>query len=332
MLYIETDSIDAAFHFSLEEYIIMQYPWGEPVMMIWQADKCAMVGSNQIAEAEVNLSRAELEGVKIVRRSSGGGTIYTDLGTLLFTVIQPKPAESDSFEVAKKTVTEPIIDVLNKLGVPAMLKGRNDIVVDGKKISGLAQYVRCGRMCTHGSLLFDTDLEMLAQIISPDDEKIRSKALRSVRSRVTNIKESLNYRYSTQEFWNTLKRELFLRQSICEQTLSADDYAQTEQIYQKKYCNDLWTYGQSPKFSFHNNKRFSGGNIEVFLNVENGMVSSCAIRGDFLGVVPIQGLESLLEGKLFSRQVFAEAISEISLQKYLGNVTGSELLSCFFDH
>jgi len=331
MIYIETQSLDAAFHFSLEEYIVRHYPWDEKVFMIWQTNKCAMLGSYQIAETEIDLKYAKSEGIAIVRRSSGGGTIYTDPGAFLFTVIQPKSDESYPLDIAKSEVAAPVVDALRNMGIPAKLEGRNDILVDGKKVSGLAQYTRHGRICTHGSLLYETDLETLVRVLRVDDDKIRSKALRSIRSRVTNIKEHMDRDCSRGQFREQLKRNLFSGQKVRELTLTEFDLTQIDSIYREKYGDPSWTFTQSPKFSFHNSKRFAGGKVEVYLDVEKGLVSSCSIRGDFLGVAPISALEDGLEGIMFQRKDFTEALEDISLQQYLGNITIDELLSCFFE-
>jgi len=330
MLFIETESSDAAFHFSVEEYIVRDYPWDEPVLMIWQADRCAMLGCNQIAEAEIDTNYAKREGIQIVRRSSGGGTIYTDMGSFLFTVIQPYMEEQYSLDIVRENVARSVINALNMMGVAAELIGRNDILVDGEKVSGLAQYVRHGRICTHGSLLYDTDLETLVRVLIADDDKIRSKALRSIRSRVANIRDYMPQLCCVQEFREILKNYLFVGLDIREQKLSEYDMSQIDRIFQDYYGNSLWTFTQSPKFTFHNSKRFPGGKVEVFFDVAQGAVVSCSIRGDFLGTIPVRGLEQVFEALPFQYQTFAGALDGVSLQPYLGNITIGELLSCMF--
>ena len=330
MLYVESESSDAAFHFSVEEYIVRDYPWNEPVFMIWQADKCAMLGANQIAEAEIDMGCAKREGIQIVRRSSGGGTIYMDLGSFLFTLIEPYTEERYQLDAAREKAAGPVVKALNMMGVPAEFKGRNDILVDGKKVSGLAQYARHGRICAHGSLLFDTDLEALARVLKTDDEKIRTKALRSVRSRVANTKDYMEHPCSVEEFREFLKRYLFSELDLREQTLSEHDLSQIGRIFRERYGDASWTFTQSPKYSFHSSKRFNGGKAEVFLDIANGAVASCSIRGDFLGTVPVRGLEQALEALPFQYQPFLDALGGISLQPYLGGITKDELLSCIF--
>ena len=330
MVYIESKSKDAAFHFSVEEYVMRHYPFNEPVIMIWQADKCAMLGRNQIAEAEIDINYARQEGIQIVRRSSGGGTIFTDLGTLLYTMILPHK-EDISLEEVREKIAGPVVRALNEMNVPAKIEGRNDILVKGKKVSGIAQYVRHGRICTHGSLLYDANLETLTQVLCVDEGKISTKGLRSVRSRVANLKEYMNSSYSVYDFWDLLKKNLFPGQQIREYSLTENDIDQINLIFQEQYGNLSWTFEQAPQFSFHNSKRFAGGNVEIYLDIKKGAVSSCLIRGDFLGVLPIRDLETLFENKLFQYQAFAEALDGIAIQLYLGNITADEFLSCIFD-
>ena len=332
--YLENNNKDAAFHFSVEEYIVEHYPFNEPVFMIWQADNCVMLGKNQVVMAEVDIDYAKQAGINIVRRSSGGGTIFTDLGTLLFTMILPdegadhSPSATYNVDMAKNLVALSIADALNKLGIPAKIEGRNDILVENKKISGLAQYVRHGRICTHGSLLYDTDLEKLTRVLTVDESKISSKALQSVRSRVTNIKEHMRSQCSTAEFCDMLKEQLFSTMQVSKRELTDHDLIQINEIYRERYSNPTWTFQQSPKFTYHNSKRFSGGKVEVYFDIEKGFITSCSIKGDFLGVYPIRELEERFEGKLFERKEIEEAVFEVSTKPYLGSITKEEFLSC----
>ena len=331
MWYIENKSREAAFHFSVEEYIMKHYPFDEPVMMIWQTDRCAMIGNYQIAEAEIDMRYAKDEGVQIVRRSSGGGTIFTDEGTFLYTIIQPYEDGTQLQQVVQKTLAAPIVSALNKMGVPAKAEGRNDILVDGKKVSGLAQYARHGRICSHGSLLYDADLEALVRVLRVDEEKIRSKAISSIRSRVTNVKEHMPQPYSTQEFLQMLKQKLFETGEIKEYVLREHEIEEIEEICEARYRNPDWTFGRAPKFSFHNSKRFSGGKVEVYFDVAEGIITDTSIRGDFLGTTPIQGLEELFTGKEFRDEALSAALESCDLSPYLGGITKEELLSCIFE-
>ena len=327
VLYIKPQSTDAAFHFSVEEYFMtVRFPPEEPIFMLWQADKCAMLGSNQVAQIEVDITYAKVNHIQITRRQSGGGTIYTDLGTLLYTLILP---EGDR-DMARKAVAEPIIRALNKLNIPAKFEGRNDILVAGKKVSGIAQYARGDRICTHGSLLYDTDLDMLTRVLQVDEDKIRSKAIASVRSRVVNIREHMKPPLSIMEFWALLEEKLREEWEMGEYRLTDADMAGIDKIAREKYANPDWTHGRSPKFSFHNSKRFPAGKVECFLDIVQGRIAACSIRGDFLGTIPISGLEQLLENQRFQYEAVEAAIRDMDLRPYLGDITRAQFLSCIF--
>jgi len=334
MLYIEPDGTDAAFHFSAEEFV-MQNSFGENVLMIWQAANTAMLGVNQIAAAEINMPEATKESVQIVRRASGGGTIYTDMGSLLYTFIRPFEDSVPPIDVMRKNAAEPIVAALAQLGVCAEISGRNDILVGGKKVSGLAQYVKNGRILTHGSLLYDTDLELLAKLITANPEKFRSKALQSVRSRVCNISEHIpsgkdGAKPTTHKFWGLLKQALFQDKQVKEHTFDADEITAINAIRNEKFANKDWTFGRSPKFTYTNSRRFEGGQLNVYFNVKNGIITDCTFCGDFLGVLPIREFEARLENQDFTPRAVAGAIDDMPISAYLGGISQEEFMTLIF--
>ena len=239
MLYIDINSKDAAYHFSVEEFCMRELKSEKPVLMIWQADNTVMLGNNQVVVAEVKLDYAQERGIKIVRRSSGGGAIYTDMGTVLYTLIQPI---NDDVIVHREEVAAAVIGVLGVMGVAAERIGKNDILIDGKKISGLAQYTTGNFVCTHGSLLYDTDLEVLSSVLVPNDDKLHPKGIKSIRSRVTNIKPYMSNDLTIGEFINCLKEGLLSGKEFLEYYISKEEEIQIERFYNKKYANDEWIY------------------------------------------------------------------------------------------
>jgi len=328
LLYVETKSKDAAFHFSVENFLMQNSKSDEPILMLWRADECVMLGNYQVAAAEIDLNYAQSANIRVLRRSSGGGTIYVDSGTFFYTVISPLKDYQYALQLTRETVATPIVNALNEMKIPAELQGRNDIVVHGKKVSGLAQYACNSRLCSHGSLLFDTDLDVLTKVLQVDESKISSKALRSVRSRVTNLREYHNC--SPDDFFDLFKQKLFEGNQIQEYTLSDEELIEIDKIYNEKYGNPSWVHERSPICTFHNGTRFEGGKVEVYLDVVKGSVASCSIFGDFLGINPIRGLEEVLENTVFEYQAFDEALTKIPLQPYLGTITKEQLLSCIF--
>ena len=240
MVFIENDSNDAAFHFSVEDFFTRFYRSDSTFLMLWQTEKTVMLGNNQFADSEVDIDFALENEIAIRRRSSGGGAIFTDPGTLLYTVIEPLVKEAS---VHREEVAAAVIESLCKMGVPAVREGRNDILIDGRKISGFAQYASGTHVCTHGSLLYDTDLEVLTKVLIPNDSKLRPKGITSIRSRVTNIKPHLDHKYSILEFIYMLRNELLHGNEVTTYKLSVDDLKHVDQIYHEKYSNRKWNLG-----------------------------------------------------------------------------------------
>jgi len=338
MFYLETTELEAAHHFAVEEYLLQQGNLNQPLSMLWQTVPTVMLGQYQLADAELDHQRAAEQDISIVRRSSGGGAIFTDAGTLLISLIIPSSIQQQGQQqAAREQFAELLTGALNQLGIPAQLQGRNDILVDGKKVSGMAQFARKQGVCTHGSLLFDADLELLARVLKVDDEKFRTKAVKSIRSRVTNVKEYAASQslplgdYDTAEFAQALTGALLKTDAAEQCHLSEDDRDKVRQIYQEKYGNPDWVRTKTPKFSMHAAKRFPAGKLEIFLDVSKGLVTSCAIHGDFLGTVPVAELEQRITGMPYLREEFAQALESVDNSSVLGGISAEEFLSCVFD-
>jgi lipoate-protein ligase A len=329
-VYIEPKSTDAAFHFSVEEYLIRRFTGNKIFFMIWQAENCVMLGRNQIAGMEVDVSAAEQLGVRIVRRSSGGGTIFTDMGTLLVSAITAFRVGDDAKQMLS-ILANPLVNALNKFGIKAYIHGRNDIFIDGKKVSGMAQYIKDGVLVSHCSLLFDTDLDKLTTVLRTDTTKIISKALTSMRSHVTNLSEYLSVPCTTNRFKDMLKASFFEDLDLNEYELTEEDIQKIQDIRLQKYANNDWNIGSEPRFSYNNTKRFPGGKVEVCINTEHGVIVNCRFSGDFLALLPVRGLEEKLEGLPYRIDAVRRMLASVDLRPYLGIITPDELLSCVFE-
>jgi lipoate-protein ligase A len=324
--------MDAAFHFSVEEYLTERAESDEAILMLWQTDRTVMIGSNQVTRAEIDEIAVGENDIRVVRRRSGGGTIFTDPKTLLYTVILPWTDATDTREIIRRRVAGPIVDAPADMGVPAVLEGRNDILANGKKVSGLAQYIKGGRICSHGSLLYDADLDLLAKVLRADPEKIQGKAIRSVRSRVANLKESMAENLTFEGFKAALKERLFAENEIRAYTLTRQDTEAVHAIRERSYGTEAWTWDKAPPYSFRNSKRYPGGRIEVSLAVERGLVRDCRIRGDFLGLLPIRELEENIVGCRLNADALSRILNlaENDLPRYLGGLTKQNLMDCIF--
>jgi len=330
MIYIEPNSTDVYFNLAAEEYVMRSFPLEESVFMIWRTEKCVIIGRNQIAAAEIDLRAALSLGINTVRRSSGGGAVFSDSGNIMHSLITPFGKSDDPKKIEREQSVELIAEALRKMGIPAVSEGRNDITADGKKITGMAQYAIKSRLCTHGSLLYDADLDLLTRILKPDPAKITSKALKSVRSRVVNICEYFNPKISVTEFLKRFKSYLLDNLNIENCDFTETDIEQINIIRNEKYANPEWTTGSTPRFSFHNSMRFPSGKVEIFLNVERGIIKSCRIFGDFLGILPVEGLEEQLINQPHDLKILSEILSKIDLRLYFGGIKQEELLECMF--
>ena len=196
MIYIETGSTDVYYNFGLEYYFAAEKKLPEPVLLFWRTTPTLMVGKYQNILEEINKPYADAHKIRLVRRMSGGGTIYTDLGGWQFTFIE----HSDQTQIDFSQYIGPVVDAVRELGADAGFNGRNDLLIGGRKFSGNAQYRLPGCIVHHGSLLYDTDLAQMAAATTVDPYKIQSKSIKSVRDRVTNISEHLPRKLPAEQF------------------------------------------------------------------------------------------------------------------------------------
>ncbi|MDR1815263.1 MAG: lipoate--protein ligase [Clostridiales Family XIII bacterium] len=316
----------AAYWFAAEEVIMRDRKPQAPVYLLWRTPDTVMLGANQVAEQEIDGAYAEAHGIAVVRRSSGGGTIFTDPGTVLYTILLPWTPAVDPKDVVREHLAAPVTEALARLGAEARLEGRNDILLAGKKFSGIAQYIKHGYLCSHGSLLWDADIAKLARVLTADEGKIASKALRSVSARVTNIADHVREK-DVNAFLETL-HETFRAHSKA----PAGGFTEAEQaaigtLMQEKYENPAWTYGRAPAYTYANGARFPGGRVDVFLDVRRGVIEDCRIAGDFLALRPVAEIETALKGVPHQTDALRRAISVIDVRGVLGSVSAEEFLS-----
>jgi len=312
-----------------------------------------MLGQYQLADAELDQSRVNELDITVVRRPSGGGAIFTDGGALQISLIVPISAQ-ESREClaynARKQFAGLLITALHQMGISACVKGRNDIVLqfgdNEKKIAGMAQFVRGQTVCTHASVLFDTNLETLASVLRVDSEKFRTKAVKSIRSRVGNIKDYVEHygddsvilqSCTTAEFVQCLQTAFVAAagdresENVQKYQLSAVDSEQIACLHLAKYGNPEWIAIKTPKFSVRTSRRFPAGRLDVCLDARKGIVERCSIHGDFLGLVPADSLQEAIVGLPYARDTFATALKKLNLRLYLGDISREEFLSCVFD-
>ncbi|WEG11015.1 lipoate--protein ligase [Pullulanibacillus sp. KACC 23026] len=329
MKYIDNlDHMDATLNLALEEYILTQLDINETYLLFYSMSPTVIVGKNQNTFEEINMDFIKENNIAVTRRLSGGGAVYNDEGDLSFSFITKD--DGDSFHNYRK-FTEPVIRALHQMGVQAELQGRNDLAVGDKKISGNAQFSTRGRMFSHGTLLFDVNLENVARALNPDAEKYLSKGIKSVRARVTNIREHLNKEMTIKEFKQTLLRYIFEgEEEIPEYKLTEEDWQHVREIRDQRYRNWDWVYGKSPTFNVKQKHRFPSGTVDVRLKVTKGMIEEAKIYGDFFGVGDIEDIEKRLIGVRYDRERIAERLSTIDVEYYLGKISKHDLLGMMF--
>ena len=302
--FITHDNTDAYFNLASEEYLLKQTD--DYYIYLWVNDRAVIVGTNQNAIEEVNLSYTENAGVKVVRRLTGGGTVYHDKGNLCYTIIAPYNADEDNY----KKFTAPVIEYLKSLGVNASFSGRNDIVIDDKKISGNAQTVFKNRIMHHGTILFNADTEELSKCLNPSKIKMQSKGIKSVRARITNVIEHLPTKMTIDEFKAGLKNQ-FLKD--CEYyEFSEEDKAKIQTLYDEKYSKYEWNIGRSPKGQNEFTAKFDFGIFTLRFNTQNGLISDAEIFGDFFEKKSVKDLAKELNGIKFNKTDLKKALEKVN--------------------
>jgi lipoate---protein ligase len=329
MLFIDNKGItDPRINLAIEEYALKNLDINETYLLFYINEPSIIIGKNQNTIEEINTDYVESNGIKVVRRLSGGGAVYHDLGNLNFSFITKDDGES--FHNFRK-FTEPVIAALQKLGINAELSGRNDILAEGRKISGNAQFSTKGRMFSHGTLLFDSEIEHVVSALRVKQDKIESKGIKSIRSRVANISEFLSDSMDIQQFRSHLLKNIFSESNeIPEYVLTEEDWSKIHELSKERYQNWDWNYGKSPKFNSQHSHRFPVGSIDVRLEVNKGLIENCKIFGDFFGVGDVSEIETLLTGQKYEKNTIEQALKEVNIPHYFGNITKEDFINLIY--
>src|SRR6056297_40615 len=325
MKYIETGSFDPCFNLAVEEYLFNRISGSkETIFMLWQNDPTIVVGRFQNTLEEINYEYVNSRSINVVRRISGGGTVYHDRGNLNYTFIVDRDSEH-VFDFG--TYCKPIVEVLRQKGVKADFNSRNDLTIEGKKFSGNAQHMRKGKLLHHGTLLFYSDLSVLSSALNVSPEKFVSKGLKSVRSRVTNIKPHLQENMNVKEFKSFLLAKIrFEGQGFDEYKLTDKELEEIKDLADNKYRSWDWVYGKSPEFSEKKEYRFSFGKLEALLNVINGVIQNCKFYGDFFSSGNLENLEKDLSGIKYERESIIEALEHKQIGHYFNGADKKEII------
>ncbi|MBO7746439.1 lipoate--protein ligase [Paenibacillus sp. MWE-103] len=329
MLFIDNgDRHDPSWNLALEEYALRNLAGEQDFLLFYINEPSIIIGKNQNTAEEVNADYVERNGIHVVRRLSGGGAVYHDLGNLNFSFITKD--DGKSFHNFRK-FTEPVVEALRKLGVDAELSGRNDLQVGERKISGNAQFASKGVMFSHGTLLFDSEVDAIVSALNVNPAKFESKATKSVRSRVANIAEFLKTPMTMAEFRAFILASIFGSESdVPEYKLTEADLAGVRKLADERYRSWDWNYGRSPKFNVRQTKRLSAGTYDVRLFVEGGVIAEASVYGDFFGTGEVSDVTDKLAGVKYEAAAVAEALKDVDLTVYFGPVDRREWLSLLF--
>ena len=307
MKYIETESCKPAINLAYEEYFLKGKDLEENILMLWRNEPVIVVGRFQNTLEEINSSFAEAHNIQVIRRISGGGAVYHDLGNLCFSFIlhDVRPEIID-----KSKYICPLVEALRQLGVQVEITRRNDLTVAGKKISGNAMALHKNRLLFHGTLLFDADLEILDESLRETMSKITSKGVKSVRSIVTNLREYLSTEMDTLQFKQSLKQLLFSVTPTTQYVPDQEDFNSIQKLVRTKYETWEWNFGNNPSSTIQRSFPLPYGAIEIQLELEKGFIKDCQIKGELNMLIKPGEIEKQLRGVRYTLRDIQRALRE----------------------
>ncbi|MCL2100073.1 MAG: lipoate--protein ligase [Oscillospiraceae bacterium] len=333
MLFIKNLGVsDPYFNLASEEYILETMNESGSIFMLWQNGPSVILGANQNAYAEINLEYAGSHNIKIAKRLSGGGCVYHDLGNINFSFFENiGDAGEDGGKILNfEYFVLPVVSALKNLGLEADLQGRNDLLLCGAKISGNAQRVYKNRAGTkkimhHGTILFDSDLNRLKEVLNPDKQKIKSGGIKSKHGRVTNIRPHLERDMRSGEFMDYLKTYILREKTHRIYEFDRSDIKNIE-LTAEKYASPEFIFGSKIKYEFTNKKRFGFGTVELNFDVKDFKMQNIKIYGDFFGEEDIAGLENSLNGIFHNAGAVKTALEDKDIDRYIKGCSQKDLL------
>lgn len=322
MLFVNHSCKNPYKNHAIEEFLMDRY--NEDCFMLWENEKCILLGRNQNAYNEINLDYVKEHDISIVRRITGGGAVFNDKGNFNFSFISCNT--SKDFANFRKFVI-PILKALRSIGINAELSGRNDLTIEGKKFSGNAQCKYKNKILHHGTLLYSASVSDLTNALKVRDIKLEGKGIKSVKSRVTNISDYLDSPMSAEEFKNHLFNEVYKNTDDAKlYTITDEDWKEIDRIAEEKYSKWEWNFGNTPRFNVEKEKKFIGGIVQAYLEVNRGIIENVKFYGDFFNEKDVEAVENMLKGVKFSSKCINEALNNINIDEYLKNITLENLI------
>ena len=313
-----TETKRLSFYLATEEYLARKFPDGEYFFM-WQVKPTVIFGRNQLIDNEVNLKYVRDNNIEFYRRKSGGGCVYADFSNIMFSFITPNFNKDFVFS----TYLNKVANLLKELGLNAYVSGRNDILVDGLKVSGNAFYQVNSRSIVHGTMLYNTDLSVMVKAITPDNEKLISKGIDSVRKRVTNIKEHI--KITIDDF------KKYIRENLCDEEilLTYLDIEAIEKI-EKTYLKDDFIYGKNPNYTIKKKKKTEAGIIEISLELKNNIVKKMNMLGDYFLIGDEDEFLKNFKNVAYTKEEFSKVLNVININNYVYNLSKEDFLQILF--
>ncbi len=319
MLCIHLKNTDPYFCLAAEEYLLKNF--NEDIFMLWQSEDTVVVGKHQNALGEINYPFVREKNITVARRISGGGTVFHDSGNVNFSFI--KNVKSPA-EISFRIFTEPVIKALAKLGIEATTSGRNDLLIEGKKVSGNAEHVFKNRVLHHGTLLYNSDLKNLGQAIKVVPGKYQSKAVQSNRSEVANISSFLKNKLEITEFIRFLIDVQVEKPESRFYEMNETDIQKINILVAEKFRNWDWNFGYSPKYNFKNEVEVDGKSLSIQLDVKKGIIEECVISGDYFPVETSKQISAHLQNKKHFFEDIQNVFSELKIE------SSTEMIFLFF--
>lgn len=296
--------------------------------MLWRNDNAIIVGKYQNTLSEINYDYVKDNNIAIVRRMSGGGAVYHDLGNLNFSFVK---SGADTGLTDFEDFTKPIVDVIRKLGANASFGGKNDLMIDDKKIAGNAAHRYKDKILQHGCLLFSSEIRNVSEALKINPVKYSGHAVKSVPKRVTNISEHITEKITVEQFAQELMNHVISTFPGAKlYKFTDDDLAIIKKLRDEKYATNEWNFGKSPAYNLKKAIRTKGGLLEMNIDVKQGIIQKISIFGDFFSEQGVDELEKSLEGVAHNEAAIRAAFATIDLKNYLSNIEVDEIVEAMF--